>query len=336
MEEEELKAQIEQLRAIRGRNRQEETEDREDTEDFRAYRKRYSTNEKEEKEKKDDGIFGVLTVQSILVVILAIIYVLLVTFAPKTAGDTFLSIKEKTAKDFSFQAQVYQAVNSVITYLNQIEPLTQETEGVSSEDMAGAEDVLEKDVPVTDSPSSGVSEESSGETSSTEDANENEGMGGEYQPADGISLPEGVSFAPVVYTGSITFPIEYPGRITSGFGFRDHPINGRQEFHNALDIAAAKGTNVLAAADGVIILSEESGGLGRHIVVDHGNGFLTTYGHCETLIGKVGTRIREGEVIAKVGSTGDSTGYHLHFALRKDGIYVDPTQIFPEYIDAAV
>lgn len=156
-----------------------------------------------------------------------------------------------------------------------------------------------------------------------------DGMGGEAVPS-GWRLPDNATFAPLVYTGQSTFPIAGIWRITSGFGFREHPVSGEADFHLAVDIAAPQGTPVLAAAGGTVVVSEDSGALGKHLRIDHGNGFFTVYGHCDRLIAQEGARIREGEVIARVGSTGDSTGYHLHFAMEKDGLYFDPACVFPQ------
>ncbi len=161
-----------------------------------------------------------------------------------------------------------------------------------------------------------------------------DGMGGE--PAlSSRELPDNATFAPLVYTGQSTFPVSGRWRITSGFGFREHPVSGEADFHLAVDIAAPQGTPVLAAAGGIVTVSEESGPLGKHLTLDHGNGFVTVYGHCDRLIAQPGARIREGEVIARVGSTGDSTGYHLHFAMQKDGLYFDPACVFPQAAEDA-
>ncbi len=153
------------------------------------------------------------------------------------------------------------------------------------------------------------------------------GAGGEFINVEGNKMPENVTFAPVIYTGRITYPIK-TGRVTSKFGFRTNPVNNKPDFHNALDIAAPIDTPIMAAADGVVIKSEKDDSLGNYIVIDHSNGFTTTYGHCDRLIAKVGMRIREGEIIARVGSTGKSTGPHVHFATCKDSLYFNPEYLF--------
>jgi murein DD-endopeptidase MepM/ murein hydrolase activator NlpD len=154
-----------------------------------------------------------------------------------------------------------------------------------------------------------------------------DGQGGESIEVAEWKMPENVTFAPVIFTGRITYPIE-KGRVTSEFGFRTNPITKKRDFHNAIDIAALEGTPIYAVTDGVVVKADTDKSLGNYIILDHGNGFTTTYGHCSRLIAKEGMRIREGEVIARVGSTGDSTGPHVHFAAKKDGLYFNPEYLY--------
>lgn len=112
------------------------------------------------------------------------------------------------------------------------------------------------------------------------------------------------------------------GHITSRYGARE---SIRDHTHQGLDIAAPTGTKIKAAASGTISYSGEKGGYGNLIIIDHGNGITTYYGHCSRLIAKVGEKVDAGDIIAEVGSTGNSTGSHLHLEIRKNGIYVNPT-----------
>lgn len=111
------------------------------------------------------------------------------------------------------------------------------------------------------------------------------------------------------------------GRISSRYGsvesIRDH-------VHQGLDIAAAYGTPIKSAADGTVISTGRSGGYGNLVIVDHGNGVQTYYGHCSSITSYVGQQVKAGDVIAKVGSTGNSTGNHLHFEIRLDGKQINP------------
>lgn len=154
-----------------------------------------------------------------------------------------------------------------------------------------------------------------------------DGQGGESIEIKDNEIPDNVTFAPVIYTGRITYPIQ-KGRVTSDFGIRTNPLTKKKDFHNALDIATLEGTPIYAATEGMVIKAEKDKSLGNFIIIDHGNGFTTTYGHCSRLIAKVGMKIREGEVIAKVGSTGASTGPHVHFATKKDGLYFNPEYLY--------
>lgn len=154
----------------------------------------------------------------------------------------------------------------------------------------------------------------------------NDGQGGE-SGLTGSILPSNATLAPVIYTGSITYPLEKSTE-TSSYGFRKSPLTSSKEFHNALDIAAPEGTPIRAAADGVVIRSDVDSSLGSFIKIDHGNGFVTVYGHCSRLIAKEGMHIREGDIIAKVGSTGNSTGPHVHFGASLNGVYFDPSYLF--------
>jgi murein DD-endopeptidase MepM/ murein hydrolase activator NlpD len=109
------------------------------------------------------------------------------------------------------------------------------------------------------------------------------------------------------------------GEITSPFGERIHPITKKQSFHSGIDIAAPIGTPVKAAKDGRVKFADEAGLYGLTVILDHGNGLTTVYGHCFQLNVRQGDEVKKGDVIALVGSTGLSTGPHLHFEIRLNG-----------------
>lgn len=137
-----------------------------------------------------------------------------------------------------------------------------------------------------------------------------------------ILLENGIS---VSYNGEkLTWPCPSYTRISSPFGWRIHPTLGVNKFHNGVDMAAPKGTDILAAFSGEVVAATYNSSMGNYVMMNHGNGFYTIYMHASKLCVSPGDIIIEGEKIAEVGSTGRSTGPHLHFGVRKNGEYVNP------------
>jgi murein DD-endopeptidase MepM/ murein hydrolase activator NlpD len=120
------------------------------------------------------------------------------------------------------------------------------------------------------------------------------------------------------------------GRFTSGFGYRRSPFNRRWKLHSGIDIAAARGTPVVAPADGLVVFSGYNQGYGRMLEVDHGYGVTSRLAHHTSLLVRKGERVERGQVIATVGSTGRATGPHLHYEVLIDGVACDPL----DYLDA--
>lgn len=134
------------------------------------------------------------------------------------------------------------------------------------------------------------------------------------QPYDGLILPPG--------TGQLMYPTIGP--VTSNFGWRTHPILGTERFHSGIDFGADYGSLIYASEQGRVIYADWYGGYGNAVIVDHGNGMTTLYAHCSDLYVKDGDVVAKGQPIAAVGSTGFSTGPHLHFELRANGEPIDP------------
>ena len=118
------------------------------------------------------------------------------------------------------------------------------------------------------------------------------------------------------------WPLE--ARISSSFGWRKDPISGTKLFHEGIDLAAEEGTDVKAVMAGRVQITDDQKGYGKVVVLDHGHGFTTLYAHNRDIIVKAGDWVTKGSSIAKVGSTGRSTGPHLHFEVRRDGKKLDP------------
>ena len=116
------------------------------------------------------------------------------------------------------------------------------------------------------------------------------------------------------------------GPVGSGFGFRSDPINGRAALHSGLDFPAEIGTPILAAAGGMVITREWHPGYGQLLEIDHGNGLVTRYAHCSSIEVDVGALVKRGQLVAKVGNTGRSTGAHLHFEVLVEGSPQDPAR----------
>jgi len=130
---------------------------------------------------------------------------------------------------------------------------------------------------------------------------------------------------PVKYTGGkFAWPVPGSQRITSSYGWRIHPVYKTRKFHSGIDVGAGYGLDIVAAADGTVTLATTNGGYGKCVIINHGSGISTLYGHCSSMLVSVGTKVTKGQVIAKVGSTGVSTGPHLHFEVRVNGSTTDP------------
>ncbi len=123
-------------------------------------------------------------------------------------------------------------------------------------------------------------------------------------------------------SGGFVLPVG--GRVTSGYGTRMHPLLGLARFHRGIDLAAATGTPIRAAADGRVVLAGWRGGYGRQVALAHGGGLDTSYSHLSRILARSGDQVKRGQVIGLVGSSGLSTGPHLHFEATRNGRSIDP------------
>lgn len=125
---------------------------------------------------------------------------------------------------------------------------------------------------------------------------------------------------------AIVYPLE-SRQVTSSYGQRVDPLTGKNAFHSGVDIAAEPGTDIRVISDGVVLFAGILGGYGRLVSVRHQGGITSHYGHCDSLLVKVGEKVRAGQKIALVGSTGRATGPHLHLETRVLGAPMDPRSI---------
>lgn len=129
----------------------------------------------------------------------------------------------------------------------------------------------------------------------------------------------------IVYDGGkFAWPAPDYTRISDEYGNRMHPTLKVEQFHNGLDLASPGGSRILAAYDGEVVAAAYSSSMGNYVMIDHGDGIYTIYMHCSALLVSKGQMVAKGEQIAKVGSTGRSTGNHLHFGVRQNGSYINP------------
>ena len=138
---------------------------------------------------------------------------------------------------------------------------------------------------------------------------------GRWYEASGVGKTRGAMMAPVT------------GRISSHFGMRRHPILGYMRLHGGTDFAAVSGTPIYASADGVVNYAGRSGGHGNYVRIDHGKGLATGYSHMSRIAAQNGQRVRQGQIIGYVGSTGLSTGPHLHYEMYRNGAKVNPLSV---------
>jgi murein DD-endopeptidase MepM/ murein hydrolase activator NlpD len=137
-------------------------------------------------------------------------------------------------------------------------------------------------------------------------------------------------FSPSTFPGMIDDPNAMPaswpvrGRLTAGFGQRMDPFSGEEAFHPGIDIADPPGTDVVATGNGLVIEAEPDAGYGRSILIDHGDGITTRYAHLSRIFVVVGEQVKQGEIIGAIGTSGRTTGPHLHYEVRIHGTPVNP------------
>lgn len=180
--------------------------------------------------------------------------------------------------------------------------------------LAGSQYVQKGDEPVQDQPEPAPSQALQPQVVTA--------MAQEYTD-DGVKLPRNVSLA-FYELGLSETAVPVNGRATSGFGYRDSPINGKNEFHLALDIGAEEGAEIGAFAAGTVEYIGESDEFGKYLKINHDNNVSSFYAHCSKLLVHKGDQVACGQTVALVGHTGNATGSHLHLTIEKDNIRLDP------------
>ena len=150
-------------------------------------------------------------------------------------------------------------------------------------------------------------------------------MGGE-EPV----FPRNASYGRVLVSVPAMSPMTEDAVITSDYGERTHPISGAWDFHSGIDLAAAAGTCIYPIYAGEVTATGWSQSYGNYIKLRHSSNLETIYCHCETILRKEGEKVTVNDVIAQVGSTGVSTGPHLHLSVLADGYYVDPMNLYSQ------
>ena len=249
------------------------------------------------KEKKKDMYTAVLISQIIAVGILMLIF----NFTVKGNDTAYSQLKEILSEEKITMGDIVGAVRQYLSADN--------SWAVFGDNVSYVYDESDEETAVQP-----TAESTQEETTLT-------GSGGEdlelYEAADNTS------FSPIKVTSPTVSPIEN-GRYTSYFGYRISPITGEFSFHTGLDIAAAEGTKIRAVLSGRVLRTGEDDRAGKFIFLQHDDGLVTFYCHCSEIMAETGAVIRQGETIARVGSTGWSTGPHLHFEVRKDNIRYNP------------
>ncbi|MBQ9901841.1 MAG: M23 family metallopeptidase [Clostridia bacterium] len=138
-----------------------------------------------------------------------------------------------------------------------------------------------------------------------------------------LDVPSNVRLDRLDFGSDFVKPLR-KARVTSRFDYRVNPVTGRYVFHTGMDLGAAQGSDIMAMKSGRVVSAKYNGGYGNVVIIEHSDGIRTLYAHCSKLLVKAGEKVRKGQVIARVGSTGNSTGPHLHIEFRKGGKRYDP------------
>ncbi len=151
------------------------------------------------------------------------------------------------------------------------------------------------------------------------------GQGGEFVPPDSASVIAPKNATAIRLLVEEPYPLLYGGKLTSDYGYRTDPLRGDTAFHTGVDIAAPRGTPLYAVCNATVLKTGVDRSYGNYVVLSVTDNIEVLYAHCDTVRGAVGQTVKAGETVATVGSTGDSTGPHVHFMVKCDGVAYDPS-----------
>ncbi len=266
----------------------------------------------------------------IALVLISMVTLLMTDFSDNQSPSPLLASTKHTEKSYSNNSETQQTeLNSVNSYyaqrLGQLQAESIRLK-VIAEKMAEVAGVDLSAFTLSEKPAQGGLEESGDEITDHDLHVELDALSLSLQQQD-----QQLAFLEDIYLvrGNITSAIPHgspikKGWISSGYGYRIDPFNGKKTMHRGLDFAGQSGSEVLAVADGIVSWTGKRSGYGQMIDIDHGNGYITRYAHNKKLIVKVGTRVQKGDAIALMGSTGRSTGPHVHFEILRDGKSINP------------
>ncbi|MBQ7654278.1 MAG: M23 family metallopeptidase [Clostridia bacterium] len=245
-----------------------------------------------ESEKKSDHIARMMITQLLLCAVMT----LFVVFAGRTGGGGFLQLKEGynrlTSRDMSV-SQLWQEVRNVVKTV------------VKKDEIKTTSNLFAKKVNIDEA------------------LDDSLGKGGEDQQ---VFAPTGTTlFSPFLVSSTICTPVS--GTISSPFGYRVNPITRAWSFHSGIDIAAGYGEKIKAAYYGTVSSVGYDEAAGNFVIISHSGGLVTKYFHCCEILVSEGANVRKGEAVARVGSTGMSTGPHLHFIIEINGKKVNPLYV---------
>ena len=245
---------------------------------------------------RNEFLFKTVTVQFVLSIIALAILFLIRSSSPATFEHFKAKFNSLMKRDISFE-EMASAVKSVSYF----------SADTNKNESADAKEKTEE---------------------TTTEKKEIKASGGE----DLLKAQDKTTFSPVVVSENLVSPLE-KYTVTSRFGYRENPISGEYGFHTGLDMAADEGTEIRAAYDGIVIEKGFTDVRGNYIIIEHSDNTVTGYYHCEEILCDIDQNVRKGQTIALVGSTGWSTGPHLHFEVKINGVNCNPEYLLNENKD---